>query len=306
MIGNLERKGIAKVQSCLITGATGLVGSYFIQKVINDCELFVVSRNRADQLSNKVHQIQADLGDCTFASRLPSELDAIVHLAQSNHYKDFPNKALDIFSVNAESTLRLLDFAKRHKIKTFIYASSGVVYGSSPSPISENTQLKVNNELGFYYLSKLAGELLVENYSNEFNVVILRFFFVFGKNQREGMLIPRLVRSVIQEKPILLQGNDGIKINPIHASDAARAIRQALSLNQSKKINVGGREILSLREIGEIIGEVVGKKPKFEVDMSKEPNHLIGDINKMSRLFGSPKVNFKRGIEDFVKREMFV
>ena len=288
------------MESCLITGATGLVGSYLIQEVVDKCELFVISRSRANGLSSKVHQIQANLGDPTFATCLPNQIDTIVHLAQSNHYKEFPNQALDIFSVNTESTLRLLDFGKRHKIKTFIYASSGIVYGNSPVSISEDAQLKVNSQLGFYYLSKLAGELLVENYSNEFNVIILRFFFVYGKNQKEGMLIPRLVQSVLQDKSINLQGNDGIKINPIHASDAAAAIHSALKLNQSEKINVGGRETLTLREIGEIIGQVVGKKPKFEVDVTKEPNHLIGDINKMISFFGSPKVSFKEGIEDFV------
>lgn len=288
------------MESCLITGATGLVGSYLIREIADEYELFVVSRSRLNGLSSKVHQIQADLGTSTFVSCLPNQIDAIVHLAQSNHYKDFPNKALDIFSVNAESTLRLLDFGKRHKIKTFIYASSGIVYGNSPIPVLEDAQLKVNHQLGFYYLSKLAGELLIENYSNEFNIIILRFFFVYGKNQKEGMLIPRLVQSVLHDKPIILQGNDGIKINPIHASDAAAAVRSALMLNQSEKINIGGKEVLSLREIGEKIGQVVGKKPKFEVNMAKDPSHLIGDINKMINLFGSPKINFKKGIEDFV------
>jgi UDP-glucose 4-epimerase len=284
-------------KSCLITGATGLIGSYFIQEAINDCELFVITKNQANHLSKKVHQINADLSDSAFVSKLPSQIDAIVHLAQSNHHKEFPNKALDIFSINAESTLRLLDFAKRHRVKTFIYASSGVVYGSSPDPISEDAPLKIDNKLGFYYLSKLAGELLVEQYSNAFNIIILRFFFVYGRNQKEGMLIPRLTQSIMQNKSIILQKQDGIKINPIHVSDAAKAVNHALNLNQSEKINIGGKEVLSLREICEVIGEVVGKKPQFEIDTLKEPNHLIGDISKMNHFFGIPKMTFKEGIK---------
>ena len=114
------------------------------------------------------------------------------------------------------------------------------------------------------------------------------------------MLIPRLVRSVQEGQPIVLQGKEGIKINPIFVTDAVEAIMRALVLEGSHKINVAGLEMLTMRGIGEIIGEVVGKSPNFEVKEDESPKNLIGDITKMSQLLEVPKVSFREGVEKLI------
>ena len=65
-------------------------------------------------------------------------------------------------------------------------------------------------------------------------------------SRKRSMLIPRLVDSVREGKPILLQGQSGIEINLIHASDAAFATQAALSLVGCHRINVAGPNVLSL------------------------------------------------------------
>jgi nucleoside-diphosphate-sugar epimerase len=201
--------------------------------------------------------------------------------------------------------MRLLDWARQIGVRTFVFASSGGVYGAGGKEFSEEQEAMPRGDLGFYLSTKLCSEVIAENYTQYMDVIILRFFFVYGPGQRRSMLIPRLVDSVREEKPIVLQGKDGIRINPTYVSDAVDAICAALELAGSQKINVGGPQVLSLREIGNIIGEALRKKPNFEVKHDAEPSHLIGDTTKMSRLLTEPKVSFKEGILRFLDNEGF-
>ena len=102
----------------------------------------------------------------------------------------------------------------------------------------------------------------------------------------------------------MLQGSDGIKLNPTYVSDAVSAIRRSLEVEGSHKVNVAGPEILSMREIGEIIGQALNKRPTYQVKPDVEPLHLIGDITKLSRLFGPPVVGFEEGITTYIEKTL--
>jgi nucleoside-diphosphate-sugar epimerase len=132
------------------------------------------------------------------------------------------------------------------------------------------------------------------------NVAVLRIFFAYGAGQKRSMLIPRLVDSIKAGDPVSLQGHDGIRINPIHAGDAARAVLAALNLEGFDRINVAGPDILSLREISGIIAGKVGRAPVFAVDESKEALDLIGDIGKMGARLVSPARRFEDGVGELI------
>jgi nucleoside-diphosphate-sugar epimerase len=293
------------MKKCIVTGASGLIGSSLIQELAKDWYVIGISRNESKSVSNKnIQYLPVDLSKEWSPNTLPEKVDAIIHLAQSEHFREFPEYAEKVFRVNTFSTLHLLDYARKAGVNTFILASSGGVYGHKDKSFTEDVPIIAHRDLGFYLGTKLCSEVLVENYTQYMNIIVLRFFFVYGPSQRNIMLIPRLVRSVIDGNPIILHGQDGIKINPTYISDAVSSIKESLQLNSSHKINIAGPEVLSLREIGEKIGNVVGKKPKFEINNSLEPQHLIGDITKMSQLLGAPVVKFDEGIRNYITREI--
>lgn len=288
----------------MVTGATGLIGSNLLPRLQCDWQVFGVSRRQLseDFDRGRVHHIAVDLSKTWDTKAFPSRVDAVIHLAQSEHYRDFPERAVDVFQVNTVSTLRMLDYARRAGASTFVLASSGGVYGHHEQEFTEDLEISATGDLGFYLCTKLCAEVLMENYSAFFNVIVLRFFFVYGPGQRRSMLIPRLVRSVLEEKPITLQGRDGIQINPTYISDAVTAIYRSLRLKGSQKINVAGPEVLSLRRVGEVIGKILGKKPKFHLQPEMGPRHLIGNIRKMSEVLGPPLVGFEDGIRRYLKK----
>ena len=106
---------------------------------------------------------------------------------------------------------------------------------------------------------------MIEAYAPYFSTLITRLFFVYGARQKPTMFIPRLVRSIYHGQPVLLQGADGIRVNPTYVGDAVEAFRQALKVEGQHIVNIAGTQTLSLREIAHVIGARVGREPIFEV-----------------------------------------
>jgi nucleoside-diphosphate-sugar epimerase len=281
-------------RTCIVTGATGLIGFRLIGALVSDYEVHGVARRPPARVGVTWHAL--DLAtDCDLGS-LPPRADAVVYLAQSEHFRSFPDHSLDVYRVNTFNLLRFLEYAWRAGARNFVYASSGGVYGSGDVRMSEEVDIPAKGDLGFYLSTKICSEILAQNYAQFFNVAILRYFFVYGRGQRETMLIPRLIQRVRDGQPILLQGEDGIRTNPTHVSDAVAATRCALDLTRSHTINIGGPEVLSMREIGNLIGQAVGREPVFSVDREAQARHLSGDIDRMRELLGPPRTRFAEGL----------
>lgn len=287
-------------KTVIITGASGLIGQHLVKELADTWDIHAVSRKKHERNEANISWHCIDLEQDFDNGSLPKRVDAIVYLAQSDYFRDFPDKAINIFSVNTFQVLKALDFARRTGVKSFIYASSGGVYGFPEKSVEESITIPASGNIGFYLSSKLCSEMLAENYAPYMNIVLLRFFFVYGKGQKRSMLIPRLVDSIRDGKLISLQGNDGLHINPVHVSDAVRAISRALKLRGCHRLNVAGPDAFSLRELCEIIGRKLNIKPAFEVNPSAESGNLIGDIKKMQSLFVDPVVHFEDGIQELL------
>ena len=93
--------------------------------------------------------------------------------------------------------------------------------------------------------------------------------------------------------------NENIKpiVNPIAVCEVAEVLERCLSLNESLIVNVAGPERLTLREIGEYIGFVLGVPPKFTVRPEQSAPVLVGDTSLMKeQLRWSPQVTFESGL----------
>lgn len=287
----------------LVTGATGLIGSSLLKPLADVFKVHAISRAKANNKITNVSWYYVDLIDDFDFKMLPTNIEAIIYLAQSEDYQDFPKKAVDIFEINTVKLLKMLDYAREVGAKKFIYASSGGVYGSGEHGFSEEKTLPANGENGFYISSKLCSEVLADNYKQFMDVVILRLFFVYGKMQKPNMLMPRLVANVKNGNPINLQGNNGISLNPVHVSDAVSSVIAALELKGFHKINVAGPEVVSLKQICEMIGDKIGVEPIFEHDLQSIPRHLIGDIDNMTRLLATPRCFLHEGLNEMINKK---
>jgi len=291
------------MKTIVISGCNGLIG-FELSRLLSqnsDYNVYGISRTKPLIESPNFYHIYADLMQKDFEGLLPEKVDVVIHLAQSEFFRDFPNKAQNIFDINVNSTLKLLDYCRKANGSNFIYASSGGIYGTSEKGFDEEDHVAPHGELGFYLSTKLCSEILVENYSSFFNIIISRLFFVYGKRQRKSMLIPRLVENIKKGISVKLEGSEGILINPIYVLDAVKALEKCIELNENHKINIGGNQLMSLREICTIIGDKVGKTPIFECDENVKPKNLFSNINRMKDLLIEPSVKFENGIMEIIQ-----
>lgn len=285
--------------SILITGANGLLGHETCTRLASTHKVHALVHGEPSDPVPGVHYHRIDFAGPWSAEDLPEKVDAVFHLAQSSKFRDFPDSAMDVFDVNIRSTALLLDYAYRQGVKRFVYASSGGVYGAEGGTFDENAPIDVKYDLGYYLGSKLCGEILAQNYTKHMNISILRFFFLYGKRQNRSMLLPRLVDNIREGRPIYLQGQEGLALNPIHVSDAALCLEESLKLEGSQTINIAGKDIYSLKAIATMIGDLTGKKPLFE-QAGGEARNLLADISLMGQYFGVPKIPLAEGLKDLL------
>ena len=274
----------------LVTGATGLIGSALVARLAPEQEVFALTRRDVPEMPG-VEWIQADLAQPLDPKALPARIDAVVHLAQSDRYREFPEGALDLFAVNVQSTAALLEYARRAGAGAVVLASTGGSYEPGPEPISEDAPLTTP---GPYFRSKRMAELLVESYAGELGGAILRFFFVYGPGGK--LLVSRLANAILAGDEVVIDGDPGMAMNPIYVDDAAAAIESALGLRDQTIANVAGDEVVRVRELVERLAGALGREVAIRPG-GPAPGDLVAATSRMRDLLGvKPEFDLDRGL----------
>lgn len=288
--------------SILVTGANGLLGRYLVELLSKQHKVFAIVKDKEKlnfELNENISVLEIDLSKIDI-EELPEDVDVVYYLAQSNRFREFPDGVDDMLSINVVAPNILAKWAVKNGVKKFIYTSSGGVYTTQNKPLKEFFDINANEKLGFYLNSKLSAEMLLKNYASLFETfAIIRPFFMYGVGQNETMLISRLISSVQNEKEITLNGENGIKINPIYVTDASQAVANILDLTGEYIINIAGDEVVSLRELCVKIGQAVYKEPIFKINDVAQ-NDLVADTEMMRKNLVEVKVDLKSGIEKMV------
>ncbi len=274
----------------LITGAGGFVGSS-IAKALAGHNLFLLTHTEVVDKNVSADWIVQDLTKPLRLAELPKELDIIIHEA-AKVGRDVPEGDEEAWRVNIEATRQLLEYGKKARITQFIFASTSAVYGYRKDPSTEETQ---PNPANYYAKTKLEAEKIVKKYGSYFDTLIFRYFYPYGPGQRRGL--QKIISRVLLKEPVIIYNRgENPKTNPIYIDDLARLTIKSFGLKGSHVINMGGPEIASIKEIAEIAAGLLGKKPAFDFREDKSITNEIGNISKMTRLLGQPKIGLKEGI----------
>lgn len=287
------------MSAIILTGANGLLG-HEVLKLYAEAgdDVYCLCRSRPEVEGANVHFIETDLSRALDTTRLPDSADAVVHLAQCEKFNDFPDSTGEVFAVNVAAPVTLLDWARNAGVSAFVHASSGGLYRGGDKPLRETDPTNLEGRLAFYLSTKLATENLAAAYSGQFSVAALRFFFIYGPRQRAQMLMPRLVGNVREGRPLMLQGDKGLCINPVHAIDAARAVLASVEKRTQGVVNIAGPETVSIRDIGQILGQHLGTSARFETQPDAKPTNLIADITRMQAELHDPTIRPVDGLRE--------
>jgi UDP-glucose 4-epimerase len=275
----------------LITGASGLLGQHLLPLLNSDHEVLSV-RRLVEKPSPTC--VSLDFSRPWTSEALPKRIDVVIHLAQSARYRDFPDGAGDVFAVNLASTAQILDYARTAGAKRFILASTGGIYRANSSPITEDSELLGPAELGHYFATKLAAEMIAGNYRQFMDVHVLRIFFMYGPGQRKEMFLPTLIQRIKSGGSVRLNGEHGIRINPIHAQDAARAVVELAHKGGPKTLNLAGPQSATIREIAEMIGKCLNVTPSFM--HTDEAGDLVANTDAIHHLINDYQFDMHQGL----------
>jgi UDP-glucose 4-epimerase len=266
----------------LITGAGGFLGRHLVAELGPRHDLVALTRRtRPPELEASARWVTCDLRELD-ASVLPKRVDAVIHLAQSSRYREFPEGAEDMFAVNVSSTFALLEYARAASASAFALASTGGIYGRARTPVRETDRPRPTS---FYFRSKLAAEALLDGYAGEFRTLAFRFFFIYGPGQQR-MLIPTLAGQVAAREEVVIEGDPGLRINPIYVGDAARVFEPALRTSAAGTFNVAGDEQVTITDLVELVGDAVGERPRVRHEAASAEGDLVADVARMRDQLG--------------------
>lgn len=254
--------------------------------------------------------LEADLADESTYTKLKflignDPVDAVIHLAAKAGVRPSIEDPVGYQRANVISTQNLLEFAKDHDIKQFVFASSSSVYGVNPNvPWREDDH--VLQPISPYASTKVSCELMGHVYSHLYGIRVLglRFFTVYGPRQRPDLAINKFVRLIEAGEPIPVFGDGSTRRDYTYIVDIVGGILGALHYDQTpyEVINLGNDQTVTLSEMIETIETVVGKSATIN-RLPEQPGDVPqtwADVTKAKKLFGyEPKTTFKKGVEQF-------
>ena len=259
-------------------------------------------------LRNRFRLVEGDIRDAALVERLfaGGAFDAVVHLAARAGVRPSLREPVLYEDVNCIGTLRLLEAARRHGPRLFLFGSSSSVYGiNTKVPFAEDDP--VNQPISPYATTKRSGELLCYNYHHLYGLrtACLRFFTVYGPAQRPEMAIAKFTDLLARGEPVPLYGDGGSRRDYTYVDDIVDGLEATLALAPGFEIlNLGGADTTTLADLVRWLGEELAVEPRIEY-LPAQPGDVpitYADVTKAARLLGySPKVPIREGLHSFVR-----
>ena len=323
------------MQTLLITGGAGFIGSNFISyllksekniKVVNlDLLTYAGSPKNLEDLENDPNYIfcKGDICDRLLLEKLFKKYNftGVIHFAAESHVDNSIQNPDAFVKTNVFGTFTVLDVAKnfwmsapnsykkRFKNARFHHISSDEVYGSLSDKglFSEKTPYAPNSP---YSASKASSDFMVRSYYHTYglNVVTTNCSNNYGPRQHEEKLIPTIIRKALSGKKIPIYG-DGKNIRDwLYVLDHCKGIQLVFKEGQAgETYNIGGRNeynnLYIVNKVCEILDTLQPRECSFKEQIqfvSDRPGHdyrYAIDATKIERELGwKASENFESGI----------
>lgn len=307
------------IQTVAVTGAAGFIGSHLCEALLADGRQVVgldnfdsfydpaiKHRNLAGCLSQPGFSlIEGDVRDGEAVDRLMGGVDCVVHLAARAGVRPSIENPLLYQDVNVGGTATLLEAARRHAVRRFIFASSSSVYGNNEKvPFAETDN--VDHPISPYAATKRAGELLCHTYHHLFDlsVTCLRFFTVYGARQRPDLAIHKFTRLIEAGEPIPVFGDGSMMRDHTYIDDIIAGVRAAIARCDGFRIyNLGESEPVALSDLVAAIERALGKKAIIErrPQPPGDVDRTYADVSRAREELGyRPQTRLGEGLKRFV------
>lgn len=251
----------------LITGGCGFIGANLVEtlrRLQPDSLLKILDNfSGAPRVSSlcDVSIVEGDVRNIDTCVEASKNADVIVHLAANVDVSRSVENPRHDFENNVLGTFNMLEAAKRHDVKKFIFASSAAPLGDATPPIHEELAC---HPLSPYGSSKLAGEAYCSAYCRSFGIqtVALRFGNVYGPGSlHKNCVISKFIKQSLRGIPCEIYGDGGQTRDFIYVKDLVQAIVQASSGKHGGEIfQIATSKEHTLNELAEMLKRVLGEK----------------------------------------------
>ena len=306
----------------LVTGGAGFIGSHVCERLLRDGHRVwafddlndfydpqIKRRNlgEIEALAKPFTFVHGDLCDAAVLTALCSSVkfDQVIHLAARAGVRPSLEQPALYLRVNVEGTVNVLEAARRSGVKKITIASSSSVYGvNAKVPFSESDP--IFSAVSPYAASKLACEALGHTWHHlyQMDVVMLRFFTVYGPRQRPDLAIHKFTRLIDAGRPIPVFGDGSTARDHTHIDDILEGIIACTQREFGFEIfNLGESQTVKLRELIGLIEAALGKTAIIDRQPLQPGDVPItyADISKAREKLGyQPRVKVAEGIHLFV------
>jgi len=290
----------------LITGANGFLPAYLVEIFLyinfknptSNVKVLALVRNMNnaknrffEYLNNK--NLEFIPQNVSESIEIEKKVDYIIHAASQASPKFYGSDPVGTLSANILGTINLLNFARKQKVKSFLFFSSSEVYGEfneGLESIDENMFGFVNpiNVRSCYAESKKMGENICISYFHQFQVPtkIVRPFHTYGPKMKldDGRVYADFVSNILNNKDLQIL-SDGMATRAFcYISDATVGfIKVLLSDKNGEAYNIGNTsQQYTVFELAQaIVGIYPEKKLKVNISKRQDQNYLISPVKKI-------------------------
>ncbi len=281
----------------LVTGACGYKGSVLVPKLLRlGHKVFAIDIMWFGNFLNPHENLTVEKFDIRDADNLDlSNIDVVIHLAS---VANDPCGDLDpklTWEISCLATMRLAENAKNSKVKQFIYASSGSVYGiKDEKEVTEELPLVPISE---YNKTKMVAERVLLSYRNDFQVQIVRPATVCGLSPRMRLdvSVNMLTMQALSKGEITVLGGEQTRPN-IHIDDITDLYIFLLENKELSGIFNAGFENLSIKQIAESVKLNTGSR--ISTKASNDPRSYRINSDKLVKTGFNPKKKVQDAISE--------
>jgi CDP-glucose 4,6-dehydratase len=302
----------------LVTGGTGLVGSWLVRRLDNaGAEVVCLVRDWVPQSelvrTNLIAQVKVVRGDVRDQALLERalgeyEIDTVIHLAAQTIVGIANRNPVSTFETNIGGTWALLEACRRSpSVKQIVIASSDKAYGDQDKlPYDENTPLQGQHP---YDVSKSCADLIAHTYAVTYGlpVAITRCGnFYGGGDLNWNRIIPGTIRSVIRNQPPVIRSDGSFVRDYFYVEDGAAAY-MLLAERLAVQPELRGEAFNFSNELQVTVLELVRQllklmdsdlKPDVRNEASNEIQHQYLSAAKARRILGwSPLFTLDQGLD---------
>jgi UDP-glucuronate decarboxylase len=315
VISAVNLSGLAG-KAILLTGASGLIGTYFIACIREESKsqgvpinlLAVINSEPSDHLINLLDFegacfIQGDLTDLDFVKKL-GDFDLVIHAAgygQPGRFMEDPVKTLKL---NTSTTLELFD---RLSVNGhFLFISTSEVYSGLDNPPYNEYQIGTTNTThsrSCYIEAKRCGEAIVNAYRTRgVNASSARLALAYGPGTKpaDRRVINSFIERGLIKKNIELQDMGEAKRTYCYVSDAVEILWHILLGGNRPIYNVGGKSKTTIAELAKDVAKYLNVPFKFPTksnEMSGAPDDVFLDMSLVENDFKKTNyVTFEDGL----------